>query len=394
MAKYWIYINEQVLGPYELEQLIRVPGFSRQTMVSRADGGAPRWISPAEIPELARIFQKVEEIHDAPIPTPRPAPKPKPRMPVKLTPVAPPVEPPKKKFWKTWMWSIPAIALAGGGGFYFFQQSDKQAREEERATAQALIEAVPLPATSLYSSLRQYFQTHEIAPRWEFERTSNGLYNVTASWVSPDQTGKRLPVYAFEANLHVQSVRGVNTAAIKLLSEGFPRPVVKTASPPPPPKKKPGDFFQSAIDGRKTAFEQGDFDAVWDSFSNRRREDMAQGGISRSGFIRMQKLTYRPNSGLQQTIMKTKVDSDTERLILIRQTQPKHPDIYVKQRWIWEEDAWRLDEEEKKAASIPSAAKDEASEVPAKPAESTPPAATDKPRPNIPNLPGLSDQPR
>src|SRR5437764_15486586 len=94
MARYWAYIGQEVKGPYELEQLIRLPGFSRQTMVSLDDysGSVGRWISPAEIPELARIFQKVDELHDAPAPAPRAAPKPKPRMPARLTPVAPPVE--------------------------------------------------------------------------------------------------------------------------------------------------------------------------------------------------------------------------------------------------------------------------------------------------------------
>jgi hypothetical protein len=395
MAKYWIYVNNQVLGPYELEQLIRVPGFSRQSMVSRDDGGAGQWISPAEIPELARIFQKVEELHDAPVPAPRPAPKPKPRMPAKLTPVAPPAEAPQRGFWKSWMWLIPLAAASAGGTYYWIQQAERKAHLEERVTARTLVETAPLPSTSLYSSLRQYFHTQDISPRWEFERASTGLYNVTASWVSPDNAGKRLPVYAFEVNLQVESVRGVNSAAIKLLAEGFPKPVVKASAPAPPPKKSPGDLFPGAINDRRAAFEQGDFEAVWDLFSARRKSDMSQGGITRDGFIRMQKLTYRPNSGLKQDIVKTKTESDTERLVLLRQSQPKHPDIYVKQRWLWEDSAWRLDEEEKKAATAvlptPPAAEPGPQTPPPSPPSSSKPAPTGF-APQIPNLPGLSDR--
>src|SRR3982750_473364 len=92
MARYWVYLNEKVAGPYELDQLIRIQGFSRRTLVSVDDhsGQVGRWISPAEIPELARIFQKADELHDSP-PPPRPAAKPaRPKMPARLTPMAPP----------------------------------------------------------------------------------------------------------------------------------------------------------------------------------------------------------------------------------------------------------------------------------------------------------------
>src|SRR6478735_2537765 len=109
MAKYWIYIGNQVQGPFELEQLIRLPGFSRQSQVSPDDeGSAGKWISPAEIPDLARIFQKADELHAAPIPTPKPAPKPKP-FPAKLTHVPPPVDE-KRPF--PWIWVGPTILLA------------------------------------------------------------------------------------------------------------------------------------------------------------------------------------------------------------------------------------------------------------------------------------------
>src|SRR5437773_3612623 len=115
MSRYWAYINSQVQGPYELEQLIRLPGFSRQTLVSVDDysGSVGKWISPAAIPELARIFQKVDELHDAPIPS-RPAPKPaRPKMPLKLTQVPPPVEEVKPWYTNGLLWLAAITALAG-----------------------------------------------------------------------------------------------------------------------------------------------------------------------------------------------------------------------------------------------------------------------------------------
>ena len=96
----------------------------------------------------------------------------------------------------------------------------------------------------------------------------------------------------------------------------------------------------------------------------------------------MQKMSYRPGAGVQQTIMKTKADSDTERLVLIKQTQPKHPDMFIKQRWVWEDNAWRLDDEEKKF--VASANADSGAEA----AQNPTPA---NPRAIPPGLPGFSD---
>ena len=63
MAQYWVYLNDEVTGPFAVEQLIRLRGFSRQTQVcvDDASGNPTHWISPAEIPELAHIFKAVEE---------------------------------------------------------------------------------------------------------------------------------------------------------------------------------------------------------------------------------------------------------------------------------------------------------------------------------------------
>ena len=63
MAHYWVYLNNEVSGPFEIEQLIRVRGFSRQTLVRVDDPSnkSTQWISPAEIPELAHIFKAADD---------------------------------------------------------------------------------------------------------------------------------------------------------------------------------------------------------------------------------------------------------------------------------------------------------------------------------------------
>ena len=74
MARYWLYLNDEVAGPFAVEQLIRQRGFSRQTLVcvDDASGKPSHWISPAEIPELAHIFKAADEQHAAPVPAPAP----------------------------------------------------------------------------------------------------------------------------------------------------------------------------------------------------------------------------------------------------------------------------------------------------------------------------------
>ncbi len=402
MAKYWVYLNDQVKGPYEVDELIRLSGFSRRTMVSRDDhsGAAGKWTSPAEIPELARIFQKVDELHEAaPAPAPKPV-KPKRHSPAHLTSVPTPAV---ETHWlsSAWPWLLILLALAGSGYFFWNQSAQKNKYARERQDAQSMIELAPLPSKSQYSHLRQYLQEKQLPSRWEFERTPSELYNVTLSWPSPDKSGP-LPVYAFEANLQASSVRGLNTAAIRLLSEGFPPPAsAKPATAPAPAAAKPAkknqnDLFPSAINDRRVAFEQGDFSFVWESFSRRRKSEMSHSGINQTSYERMQKLTYRPGANVQQTIIKTRTDSDVDRLVLLRQSQPKHPDIYIKQRWIWEENTWRLDDEEKKAvsAAIPGPPENNASAAspsPSAPSSDAAPSSPPATRPIPAGLPGFSD---
>src|SRR5262249_18369102 len=159
-------------------------------------------------------------------------------------------------------------------GFHFYQSNQQQQRVDEQKMAQTLIETAPLPSTSLYSTIRQYIETEQVPSRWEFEHQPTGLYAITLS-LMPAKVESKLPLYAFEVNLQAQSVRGVNTAAAKLLSEGFPRPTPKAAAAPAQKHKSPGDMFPGAINDRREAFEQGDFEAVWEMFSRQRKQEMS-----------------------------------------------------------------------------------------------------------------------
>ena len=221
----------------------------------------------------------------------------------------------------------------GGGFFYWSQWARRGAQSQDQAAAQALVENAQLPASSLYSTLRQYMQEKSIRPRWEFERVQDGLYHVTLSWQARDSS----MVYAFETNIQAQTVRGLNTAASTLLSEGFPPPTVKIKSAPPP-KKDPDSLFSQTLDSRCQAIESGDFQTVWSAFSQRKKTEMAKAGMSRDGFIRLQNLTYHVDSAVKQTIMKTKKSADGGMLVLLKQTQSERPDIYVKQLWIYEDE--------------------------------------------------------
>src|SRR5207302_10568314 len=77
MARYWVYLNDEVTGPFGIDQLIRLRGFSRQTQVCIEDSsGKPKnWITPADIPELAHIFKAVDEHLSEPAAPPRVAAK-------------------------------------------------------------------------------------------------------------------------------------------------------------------------------------------------------------------------------------------------------------------------------------------------------------------------------
>src|SRR4051812_17677974 len=84
MAKYWVFLNDQVIGPFPVEQLIRMRNFSRQTPVCVDDmSGKPgEWITPPEIPELAAIFKAADQYHEIPPPrASKPTPKPVPPRP-------------------------------------------------------------------------------------------------------------------------------------------------------------------------------------------------------------------------------------------------------------------------------------------------------------------------
>jgi hypothetical protein len=409
MATYWVYLNDEVSGPYTVEQMIRLRGFSRQTQVCQEDGsGRPSaWISPAQIPELSRIFEKADQRMEAPSrPPPRPAPKPVP--PVRRAPmVAPePAAAPISKPNRLWQWiALAALsALLVAGGVMFYRSYSEQQNVRSRQTVSDFIELHSLPAESAYATLRQYIEAKHLHPRWDVERTPAGPFNATLSWSDMATTPPvAAAVYAFEANLDAQIIRGLNTAAQKLLAEGFPR-----ASSPKPAasseeaKKPAAPSFQSALDKRRHSIEKGDFSAVWNFFSDRRRNQMLGAGISEAGFIRLQALTRGLEANVTQTVVKSKDDGEDRRLVLLRQTQANHPDMFLKQTWVKEDSSWKMDDEEKRSAE-PAA--NTAPAAPAKPSESsaasTPPlpsapatpspAGAEKPSPQqILSLPGLS----
>jgi hypothetical protein len=388
MARYWVYLNGGVMGPYGVEELIRLRGFSRQTQVCiEEESGSPQqWTTPAEIPELAHIFRAVD-LHEAPT-VPEPVAKP----PAKAMPPRPMVRPstpslPVRSAAKVKParreWLVPlGLVIAGVlmAGLWHWR---RDARDSERETIKALIEQRQLPPSSLYGSLRQYLSDKELTPRWEFERSKEGLFQVSVSWYAPAGTSGAGPltVYAFEVNLQAQSVRGLNSAAARLLAEGFPAPPAPKAKETPPPKKSPEKVFAEAVKGYCDALENGDFAAVWGSFSQRKRSEMSKAGISRDGYLRLQSLTFRVESAIKQTVLKVKAESDTERLLLLRQSQARRPDIFVKQLWIFEEGEWKLDDEQKRAVQ------NAASTSP----PSSPSAPSTPPKPPVSKLPGMSN---
>ena len=205
---------------------------------------------------------------------------------------------------------------------------------------------------------------------------------MTLSWYA-----SALNVYAFEVNLQAQTVRGSNSAASKLLSEGFPAAPSQKAKAAPAPKKSPAALFSQSIEDYRTAVEGGDFQTVWNSFSSRKKSEMARAGISQDGFIRLQGLTHRVETGLKEAVLKTKQDSDGAMLVLLKQTQDGLPDVFIKQLWVYENDAWKLDDEQKRASGAPQAAAPAPAETPKPSPEPSAPTPAASPA----SLPGMSN---
>src|SRR5579871_4844258 len=181
MASYWVYLNDEVAGPYALEQLIRLRGFSRQTLVciDDASGKPTHWISPAEIPELAHIFKAVDEhLASPPSPASRPAPKPVTPRPVRPYTPAVTLRAPARNTASIWAWTLVAALLLSGGVFSYLQHARRGNLSHEQEAAQSLVENARLPAPSPYGTLRQYIEEKSLKPRWEFERIQDALYHV------------------------------------------------------------------------------------------------------------------------------------------------------------------------------------------------------------------------
>jgi hypothetical protein len=392
MARYWVYLDDKVAGPYRVEQLIRIRGFSRQTQVCVEDAsGKPRqWISPAEIPELAHIFKAVDEQQAiSPVAAvPKPQPKPVlPRIIPKPASSAPALKatPAKSRSSPWFWWALVAFAVAVGVAAWL-RYAQRKELAQEQITVRDLVGKKSLPASSLYANVNQYIQEKSLDPRWEFERTPDGLYHVSLSWYQREGSA----IYAFEANSQAQTVRGINTAAIRLLNEGFPPSPSARPKPTPVKKTPPSELFPAALDSYRQAIEGGDFQTVWDSFSPRKKAEMARGGMSRDGFIRLQNLTFKVDSPAKQSVLKSMDESDTSKLILLKQSQAGRPDIFVKQVWVYQGEEWKLDDEQKRSASAPAPVPSPAAapSVTATPAV-TPASPSGKPPPA--SLPGMGN---
>ncbi len=392
MARYWVYLNDEVSGPYGVDQLIRLRGFSRQTQVCVDEaGGTPKnWISPAEIPELAHIFKAVDEqlAQPAASTTKATAKPPTFRYPKPFVPAVT-FKAPRHNMAQIWGWILLSAVVLGGGALAWSVYSHHSLEGREKESVIALIENVRLPPPGAYGTLVQYFQDKNVQPRWEFQRMQEALYRVTLSWYAP-----ALIVYAFEVNLQAQTVRGLNTMAAQLLSDGLSAPQARKSPAAPLPKKSPVELFGRTLDRARAAAEGGDFQTVWNLYSDRKKAEMAKGGISQEGFVRLQGLTHRVESSAKQEVLKTKQNSDTEMLALIKQTQEGRPDVFIKQQWVYEDGAWKLDDEQKKAApAAPMPVMDTAGKAePAKPPETPAPAAARiTPALSPASLPGMSN---
>jgi len=382
VSKYWVYLDDKVSGPYTVDQMIRLRGFSKQTRICEEDGsGNPqKWISPADLPELSHIFKAVHDVMTAPTP-PRPAPKPpskpKPRRTSDYFKEPEVSVTPKKGF--SWTPVVLSVVLLGGGagGYQFWKFQQKSQIQKDAQSAQRLVEDWRLPSNSAYPTFGQYLIQKDIAARWEVEHQPTGLFQVTASWFeNTDKASPTSTVYAFESNLQAKTVRPLNSKAAKLMAEGIGGASKPAAAAPAAPAKPKVPEFSGALDDWSRAQQSGDFDTVWNSFSSRKVNEMRKGGISRDGFMRVQSLTKKSETGTQIKTEKIKNEGDNGRLVLLRQTQPGRADLFIKQYWTLEDNVWKLDDEEKKTA------------------EATPTSAapTDAPaRPPVTSLPGISN---
>lgn len=393
MAKYWIYLDDAVVGPFAVDKLIRMRGFSRQTPVCVDDNsGKPgAWITCADIPELAAVFKAADLYHEIPPPrAPKTPPKPVPATPKPPRParVRTPEPVQKAASGSAWKWILPLLVMASVTGAWGFTRYQKMMIRKEHTAARHLVEDQRLPGN--YPTFGSYITAKDLRPRWDFEKTTSGLLNTTVSWFGENRKSGISTVYGFEVNLDAQMVRPLNSAAARLMSDGFggetPKAASSSSASSAAPKPKSAEAkLTEALDERRAAVESGDFGTVWKSFSRRKRSEMVAGGISESGFVRLQTITRGVESEVKQTVLKKGKDEDGAALVLLRQTQAKHPDLFLKQRWTEEDGTWKLDNEEKRSADAGSSAAPAAPAVPATPANSANPANP------LLKLPGLSN---
>jgi hypothetical protein len=385
MSKYWVYIDDKVAGPYTVDQLIRLRGFSRQARICSQEGdeGPQSWTSPANIPELSHIFKAVDETRPVMLP---PRAKAKPPL-AKARPRPAPEAPaaPVREQKHAFSWAGLALLLLMGalaaGGYFLWQQNVLHGLEKERLSAKQLVENAMVNTAAGAVPFKQYLAEKNIQPRWEYERQPTDLYNVSVIWFEsgPNSVPSSI-VNAFEVNLEAQTVRPLNSAAAKLFSNNS----AAAAHKAPAPEKPKTPDFKDALADWQAAVQNGDFETVWGTFSDRKILDMSKGGISHSGFVRLQTLTHKLEAGNQLNVLKMKSEGNDSRLVLLKQSQKGQSDVFIRQYWVLENGVWKLDDEQKKAATSSGSAESESESAPS--AESSTTAA----KPPIASLPGIS----
>ena len=344
MAKYWVYIEGQVQGPYTVDQLIKLRGFSRQTMVC-AEGSTPgektEWISPAQIPQLANLFRAADQLHEeTKEPTPKPIPKPAKPLASKTVVTAPPHTPWP---WKKIVSGLLGVGLVGGFLGTWQMRQMHQRLLDEQLSAQALVAHYRLPSSSAYNTLEAYWMSHQLEPRWECTKTPMGLWQVGVSWSQPHS--HVMPVYLFEANLQAQALRGLNSAAQNLMQTGIQTPSSPAAAAAPHPAS-----LKTVAENRVKAISQGDYATAWTLFSTRRRTEMQAAGMSESSYSRLEQMKHL-NQPIEQDIQTITEHGAQGALVTVLQHQNGHADVLIGQHWIQEKGAWKLDDERQKSTA-------------------------------------------
>ncbi|NNN05507.1 MAG: hypothetical protein HKL90_06370, partial [Elusimicrobia bacterium] len=56
MTRYWVFRQNETIGPLEAEEVVRLPGFQSQWPVCPEGGGQERWETASKFPELSALI--------------------------------------------------------------------------------------------------------------------------------------------------------------------------------------------------------------------------------------------------------------------------------------------------------------------------------------------------